>query len=212
MLYEPPLLLNESRGTDQSRTHQSGHNAGSRHQALPVGKGSRMSKTAEDAVRALANRLRGDIVQPGNSDYDAARSVWTGSVDRRPSLIVRCTSAADVRAAQAFAREQDLAVAVHSGGHSFAGHGTVDGGIVIDLYSWTEQFWKAVQPYASGVYVNFLADEGTARIREAYRPAAYARLEALRGRYDPDNVFRLNQNIAPAVGTRDQEAREGRVA
>ncbi len=474
-----------------------------------------MSKTPEDAVRDLADRLHGHIVHPGNSEYDAARSVWTGSVDRRPALIVRCASAADVRAALTFAREHDLAVAVRSGGHSFAGHGTVDGGMVIDLshmkgliidpttgiariepgltwgevaqqanefglgitsgdmatvgvggltlgggigwmarkygltidnllsvdlvtadgtslrasadehpdlfwglrggggnfgiatafefhmhragiilggavfydvaeaesvmqayadyaidardelttmalflqapplpfipaamhgrtivaimacwlgdleqgeravaplrrlgtpvadvlapmpypalfkltemgtirgllhhdrsaflsgvgdeairtivahaatiaspgqmaqlrilggamsrvavdasafshrdkaalftvmntwlhpaesaerFAWTEQFWQAIRPHACGVYVNFLGDEGTGRIREAYRPATYARLAALKGRYDPDNVFRLNQNITPATGTRGEEGREGRVA
>jgi FAD/FMN-containing dehydrogenase len=62
----------------------------------------------------------------------------------------------------------------------------------------TEQIWRALQPYAAGVYANFLGDEGEMRIREGYPPATYARLAALKARYDPDNVFRLNQNITPA--------------
>jgi len=61
-----------------------------------------------------------------------------------------------------------------------------------------EQIWQALCPYASGVYVNFLGDEGEQRIREAYPPATYARLAALKRRYDPTNLFHLNQNIPPA--------------
>jgi hypothetical protein len=57
---------------------------------------------------------------------------------------------------------------------------------------------QALRPYASGVYVNFLGDEGEPRIREAYPPATYARLAALKRRYDPTNLFHLNQNIPPA--------------
>jgi FAD/FMN-containing dehydrogenase len=62
----------------------------------------------------------------------------------------------------------------------------------------TEQIWQALQPYAAGVYANFLGDEGEMRIREAYPWATYARLAALKARYDPTNLFRLNQNITPA--------------
>jgi hypothetical protein len=64
---------------------------------------------------------------------------------------------------------------------------------------WTRSFWEAMQPFAScSVYVNNLGSEGSDRIREAYTPAKWARLVALKNRYDPANVFRLNQNINPA--------------
>jgi FAD/FMN-containing dehydrogenase len=62
----------------------------------------------------------------------------------------------------------------------------------------TDVVWRAMQPYASGVYVNFLGREGEARVRDAYPDTTYDRLAALKARYDPENVFRLNQNIEPA--------------
>ena len=52
-------------------------------------------------------------------------------------------------------------------------------------------------PRGPGVYVNFLEDEGADRVREAYPPATYARLAAIKRRYDPTNLFRFNQNVPP---------------
>ena len=60
-------------------------------------------------------------------------------------------------------------------------------------------FWDAVRPHAAGAYVNFLMDEGEERIHEAYPPATYARLVAVKDRYDPTNVFHRNQNIRPTA-------------
>jgi FAD/FMN-containing dehydrogenase len=62
---------------------------------------------------------------------------------------------------------------------------------------WSRTFWSALAPYHTSVYVNFLMDEGEERIRDAYGAAKYDRLKALKRRYDPDNLFRLNQNIPP---------------
>jgi hypothetical protein len=62
---------------------------------------------------------------------------------------------------------------------------------------WSRSFWSALEPHHTSVYVNFLMDEGEERIREAYGAKKYDRLKALKRRYDPDNLFRLNQNITP---------------
>ena len=62
---------------------------------------------------------------------------------------------------------------------------------------WSRSLWTALKPYHTSVYVNFLMDEGEERIRQAYGPKRYDRLKALKRKYDPDNFFRMNQNISP---------------
>jgi FAD/FMN-containing dehydrogenase len=81
----------------------------------------------------LRDAFAGQLIEPADLDYDAARSVWNGMVDRRPALVAMCTGTADVISAIRFAREQNLLAAVRSGGHSVGGFSTCDGGIVIDL-------------------------------------------------------------------------------
>jgi len=94
-----------------------------------------MFQTALDpqAVHDLQATLSGALISGHDEDYENARKVWNGMIDKYPALIVRCIDATDVIAAITFAREQGLAVAVRSGGHSFAGHSTTDGGMLIDL-------------------------------------------------------------------------------
>jgi FAD/FMN-containing dehydrogenase len=64
--------------------------------------------------------------------------------------------------------------------------------------AWVTDFSKAIQQGDTGAYVNFLAADGPERIRNAYPGATYDRLQRIKARYDPSNLFRLNNNIAPA--------------
>jgi FAD/FMN-containing dehydrogenase len=64
-------------------------------------------------------------------------------------------------------------------------------------WDWANALWDKIRGDASGVYVNFLAEEGEERIREAYPAGAYERLTEVKRRYDPHNMFRFNQNIRP---------------
>ena len=92
-----------------------------------VARGSREPAGAEIAG------FRGRLILPGHADYDSARAVWNGAIDRRPRLIARCVGTADVVAAVRFARDHDLEIAIRGGGHNVAGTAVCDGGMVIDL-------------------------------------------------------------------------------
>ena len=77
--------------------------------------------------------FRGQLITADHPDYDTARAVWNGAVDRRPRLIARCSGTADVAAAVRFARDHDLEIAVRGGGHNVAGTAVCHDGIVVDL-------------------------------------------------------------------------------
>ena len=95
--------------------------------------------------------------------------------------------------------DDDTAFHGRTSGHIFNINATTSARDGFDAErEWSRTFWTALQPYQRGVYVNFLMDEGDQRVREAYGPAKYDRLRALKRRYDPDNVFCHNQNIPPA--------------
>ncbi len=77
--------------------------------------------------------LRGRLIRQGDSDYDAARALYNGMIDKHPKLIARCVDAADVIASVNYARDQGLLVAIRGGGHNGPGLGSCNGGLVIDL-------------------------------------------------------------------------------
>lgn len=87
----------------------------------------------EDQIEMLATALRGRVVTPAATDYDALRAVATDNFDRRPAALIRVANAADVAAVVNFARATDLPLAIRSGGHSTAGYSSIDHGLVIDL-------------------------------------------------------------------------------
>jgi hypothetical protein len=82
---------------------------------------------------SLIDDFAGEQIRPGDPGYDEARVLWNGLFDKHPALIARCTSTADVVAAVNYGRDNGLEIAVRSGGHSAAGHSSVDDGLVIDL-------------------------------------------------------------------------------
>ena len=75
----------------------------------------------------------GELIAPAHPDYDDARRVWHGAIDRRPALIARTGSTDDVAAALRFALETEMPFAVRAGGHSLAGFSAIDDGLLIDL-------------------------------------------------------------------------------
>src|SRR2546425_6067477 len=91
-----------------------------------------MTATAEEIPIDEA-AFRGQVVRPGDPDYDLHRKIWNGSFDKHPALIVRCAGVADVIAAVKFGRASGLPVAVRSGGHSFPGLSVADDALMIDL-------------------------------------------------------------------------------
>jgi FAD/FMN-containing dehydrogenase len=89
----------------------------------------------DDTVGALAAALRGRLIRPAEPEFDAARAVWNGMIDRRPALIAQCTGVADVRTAVGFARDNRIPATVRGGGHSVAGRSVADDTLLIDLGS-----------------------------------------------------------------------------
>ena len=81
----------------------------------------------------LADDIAGRVILPEDADYEVARRVWNGMIDKRPLGIARCVNADDVLAATSFAADNGIAIAVRGGGHNIAGNATCDKGLVIDL-------------------------------------------------------------------------------
>lgn len=92
-----------------------------------------MNNVIADLYSTLRTRFRGDLLLPGAGGYEDARRIWNGMVARRPGLIARCADLADVQATVRAASSAGVLTAVRCGGHSLAGFGSCDAGLVIDL-------------------------------------------------------------------------------
>ena len=92
-----------------------------------------LAANAETARRELAPGFEGDVIGPADAGYDDARALYNAMFDKRPAVIARCTSAADVARAVGFARAHGMPLAIRGGAHNGAGLASVDDGIVADL-------------------------------------------------------------------------------
>jgi len=93
----------------------------------------RSTDVSDAALSRLRSSVAGAVLTASDPPYAEARHIWNGTVDRHPSVIVRCTSVSDVQAALRFAVENDLQFSVCGGGHNVAGWAVADGGLMIDL-------------------------------------------------------------------------------
>jgi FAD/FMN-containing dehydrogenase len=89
----------------------------------------------DTAVSEFKAKLRGELIVPGDAQYEKARQVYNAMIDRHPALIARCADVSDVIASVNFARDNNIVLSVRGGGHNAAGLGVCDGGLVIDLSS-----------------------------------------------------------------------------
>jgi len=87
----------------------------------------------KDAIEQFGESLRGELILPGDQNYDEARKVYNGMIDKKPAMIAKCFDVADVIASVNFGRENNMLISVRGGGHNAGGLGICDDGLVIDL-------------------------------------------------------------------------------
>ena len=115
-----------------------------------------MSTIEGSALESLAGNIRGKLITGEHRDYDQARRVWNGMIDRRPLAIVRAAGVVDVAAVVGWARETGTELAVRGGGHSSPGFSTSEGGLVLDLSAmrgvWVDRHAKTARAQAGALW------------------------------------------------------------
>ncbi len=96
-----------------------------------------MKIQSNEKVETLKNKVKGQIVLPGDPNYNEVREIWNAMIDRRPAVIVQCAEADDVPHAISYARENGLEISIRGGGHNIAGSALCDNGVVIDFSNMT---------------------------------------------------------------------------
>src|SRR5207244_11666803 len=91
-----------------------------------------MTKAIEEVYSSLKGQFRGDLIRPGDDDYETARGIWNAMVAHRPGLIARCAEVPDIQSAVSAASTIGVVTAVRCGGHSLAGFGSRADGVVIE--------------------------------------------------------------------------------
>jgi FAD/FMN-containing dehydrogenase len=166
---------------------------------------------AEPIVDMVKQISYPEIYPPEDPDYrptPVQRTMFLDAIDRQAAdTIIGFLEGSDASLRAAQLRVLGGAMArVPSGATAFAHRKRRILGVVVNFYdktaedrarrqAWVDDFSAALRPTDDGAYVNFLAGEGEARVRAAYPGATWDRLVAIKRRYDPDNIFRLNQNI-----------------
>jgi hypothetical protein len=165
--------------------------------------------TTTISMAELRADLDGSVITPDVAGYEQARAVFYRSVDRRAAeAIVDHLQASTASLAVAQIRVLGGAMArVPAEATAFAHRERWVMAAIGAVYeraaetptheAWVTGFADALRQGDAGVYVNFLGDEGEGRVREAYPGSTWDRLAAIKSRYDPTNLFRLNQNIPP---------------
>src|SRR4051812_19664144 len=109
-----------------------------------------MVNVSSSAIDDLKSTIRGQLLRPGEASFDEARSIWNAMIDRHPAMILRCAGAADVRRGVAFARDNDLPLAIRGGGHNIGGSALCDDGVALDMSSMKS---VRIDPVAQRAYV-----------------------------------------------------------
>jgi FAD/FMN-containing dehydrogenase len=96
-----------------------------------------MNHISTETIEKLKSRVKGQVVLPGDPNYEEVRKIWNAMIDRRPAVIAQCAEADDVSHAIAFARQNGLEISIRGAGHNIAGNSVCEGGMMIDLSSMT---------------------------------------------------------------------------
>ena len=124
-----------------------------------------MTTALEDFCQAIRGNFRGDLIRQDHPEFAEAGRIWNAMVARTPGAIARCADAADVRLVVRRAREAGITTAVRCGGHSLAGFGSCEGGLVIDLSR-----LRAVQVDAASRRAKFAGIENAVWVKRLPNP------------------------------------------
>ena len=92
-----------------------------------------MKIQSNEIIKNLKDQVKGQIVLPGDPNYNEVREIWNAMIDRRPAVIIQCAEADDVPHAISYARDNGLEISIRGGGHNIAGSALCDNGVLIDL-------------------------------------------------------------------------------
>jgi FAD/FMN-containing dehydrogenase len=155
-------------------------------------------------IRAM---VKGRVIAPGDDAYDTARTVFVGGIDRRPAAEAILDHLQSASAPMAVAQVRVLGGAMARLPVEATAFAHRSRRILVNVAAvyqraaheaWVTRFARTLHRGDEAVYVNFLDQEGDAGVRDAYPGATWDRLVAVKARYDPTNLFRLNHNIPPA--------------